>query len=194
MNTHAGSTRPKVAELGHVGIRCFDVAKQLDFYTGVLGLVVTDHDADLGNYFLSARPDDEHHELLLTKGRDVAVGGRLIQQISFRCESFEDVVGLYRRLKEYGTKFDMIVSHGNAIGVYFFDPEGNRTEVYWRTGLVARQPFIETIDIETPPDRLMDAIRASVAKYGASGFTEESYLRWTREQARPADDDTKGRK
>lgn len=173
----------KVAELGHVGIRCFDVERQLDFYTKVLGLVVTDHDPALGNYFLSARPHDEHHELLLAKGRDVAADAKLIQQISFRCETFDDVVGLYRQLKEYGTTFDMIVSHGNAVGVYFFDPEGNRAEVYWQTGLVARQPFIEHIDIETPADELMAAIRASVEKYGASGFTEESYLRWTRQQA-----------
>lgn len=91
-----GSKR-KVAELGHVGIRCFDVEKQLKFYTEVLGLLVTDHDPRLGIYFLSARPDNEHHELLLAKGRDVAVDGKLIQQISFRCETFEDVVGLYRQ-------------------------------------------------------------------------------------------------
>lgn len=173
----------KVAELGHVGIRCFDVEKQLAFYVDVLGLVVTDSDPEVGNFFLSARPDDEHHELLLAKGRDVALDGRLIQQISFRCDTFDDVVGLYRQLRSYGTTFDMIVSHGNAVGVYFFDPEGNRAEVYWQTGLVARQPFIENIDIETPADELMAAIRASVEKYGASGFTEDSYARWTREQA-----------
>ncbi|MFW6772919.1 VOC family protein [Nocardioides sp. CPCC 205120] len=183
METTTTSARRKVAELGHVGIRCFDVERQLAFYTDVLGLVVTDHDAALGNYFLSARPDEEHHELLLARGRDVATDGRLIQQISFRCESFDDVVGLYRQLKEDGTRFDMIVSHGNAVGVYFFDPEGNRAEVYWQTGLVARQPFIENIDIETPADELMGAILASVERFGASGFTEESYVRWTREQA-----------
>lgn len=183
MNPTPPVARRKVAELGHVGIRCFDVEKQLAFYTDVLGLVVTDSDPAVGNYFLSARPDDEHHELLLAKGRDVAPDGRLIQQISFRCEAFEDVVGLYRQLKAYGTDFDMIVSHGNAVGVYFYDPEGNRAEVYWHTGLVARQPFIENIDIETPAAELMDAIRASVEKYGASGFTEESYQNWTRDQA-----------
>ncbi len=130
MTTSPDPVRRKVAELGHIGIRCFDVEKQLSFYTDVLGLVVTDHDPGLGNYFLSARPDDEHHELLLAKGRDVAPDARLIQQISFRCGTFEDVVGLYRQLKEYGTAFDMIVSHGNAVGVYFFDPDGNRLELY----------------------------------------------------------------
>lgn len=174
---------PKLAELGHVGIRCFEVDKQLDFYTRVLGLTVTDHDPGLGNYFLSARPGKEHHEFLLAKGRDVPLDGKLIQQVSFRCEKFEDVLGFYRRFKDNNTKLDMIVSHGNAVGVYFYDPEGNRAEVYWQTGLEAKQPFIEHIDIETPAEELMDAIRASVEKYGAGGFTEASYLQWTRQQA-----------
>lgn len=183
MTTQADTHVPKIAELGHVGIRCFDVEKQLAFYTGVLGLTVTDHDEALGNYFLSARPEDEHHELLLAKGRDVPTESKLIQQISFRCENFEDVLGFYRRLKESNTKLDMIVSHGNAVGVYFYDPEGNRAEVYWQTGLQARQPFIEHIDIETPAEQLLDAIRASVEKYGESGFTEDSYRQWTLNQA-----------
>ncbi|MBB2893812.1 VOC family protein [Flexivirga oryzae] len=174
---------PSIAELGHVGVRCFDVDLQLDFYTRVLGLTVTDHDPNLGNYFLSARPEQEHHEFLLAKGRDVPLDGKLIQQVSFRCNNFEDVLGFYRRFKENDTKLDMIVSHGNAVGVYFYDSEGNRAEVYWQTGLVAKQPFIEHIDIETPPEQLLDAIRASVEKYGATGFTEDSYLQWTREQA-----------
>jgi catechol-2,3-dioxygenase len=174
---------PRLAELGHVGIRCFDVEKQLDFYTRVLGLTITDHDPKLGNYFLSARPGEEHHEFLLAKGRDVPLEGKLIQQVSFRCSKFEDVLGFYRRFKENAAKLDMIVSHGNAVGVYFFDPEENRAEVYWQTGLEAKQPFIEHIDIETEPEALMDAIRASVEKFGESGFTEESYLKWTREQA-----------
>lgn len=151
---------PKVAELGHLGIHCFDINKQLDFYARVLGLTVTGQDKD--NYFLSARPDTEHHELILTNGRESGLGYKLIQQISFRCSEFEDVLGFYRKLKDNSTKLEMTVSHGNSIGVYFFDPEGNRVEVYWQTGLEAKQWFTEHIDIEDDPERLMDAIRDSV--------------------------------
>ncbi|GAA1698522.1 hypothetical protein GCM10009680_43420 [Streptomyces yatensis] len=178
---------PSVAELGHVGLRCHDVSRQLAFYTEVLGLTVTDHDERLGIWFLSARPDTEHHELLLAEGRDAPVGIKLIQQVSFRCARFEDVLGFHRRFREHGVRLDMIVSHGNAVGVYFYDPEDNRCEVYWQTGFVARQPFVEHIDIETDPEELLDAIRVSVERHGATGFTEESYRAWTREQAMPAD-------
>jgi catechol-2,3-dioxygenase len=175
---HAGG-RPRIAELGHVGIRCTDIERQLAFYTEVLGLTLTDHDETLGIWFLSSRPDVEHHEVLLARGRDVPPGVRLIQQISFRCEHLEDVVGFYRRFKEHGVRLDMVVSHGNAVGVYFFDPEGNRCEVYWRTGLRARQPFVQHIDLDTPAEQLVAAIQRSTEQHEGTGFQEPSYVAWT---------------
>jgi Predicted ring-cleavage extradiol dioxygenase len=173
---------PRVAELGHVGLRCHDLARQLAFYTEVLGLAVTDHDDELGIWFLSARPETEHHELLLAEGRNVPQEAKLIQQVSFRCARLEDVIGFHRRFREHGVRLDMIVSHGNAIGVYFYDPEGNRCEVYWQTGLRARQPFVEHIDIETDPDELLRRVRESVERHGDTGYTEPGYRAWTQEQ------------
>ncbi|MFF2554193.1 VOC family protein [Nocardia sp. NPDC058058] len=170
---------PAIAELGHVGIRCFDIARQLEFYTGTLGLTVTDHDEKLGVWFLSARPDTEHHEVLLAAGRTAAADAQLIQQVSFRCASLESVIGFFRRFRDQGVRLDMVVSHGNAVGVYFYDPEGNRCEVYWQTGFEARQPFIEHIDLDTDLDQLLERIRASVDRYGSTGFTEPSYVEWT---------------
>ncbi|WP_236795519.1 VOC family protein [Amycolatopsis sp. GM8] len=173
---------PRVSELGHVGIRCHDVERQLAFYTEVLGLTVTDRDDELGNYFLSARPKVEHHELLLARGRDVDAGARLIQQLSWRCDTFEDLVRFFRRFQHAGVELDMVVSHGNALGIYFFDPEGNRCEVYWQTGLEARQPFIEYIDLDGDPDQLIDSLRESVRRFGASGRVESGYVAWTKKQ------------
>lgn len=181
----SGAAGPRIAELGHVGVRCYDVDAQLDFYTRVLGLTVTDHDDALGIHFLSARPESEHHEVLLASGRTVPADGALIQQISFRCPTLDDVIGFYRRLRDEHTRFDMVVSHGNAVGVYFFDPEGNRCEVYWQTGLQARQPFIQHIDLDTDPQELVDSIRSSVEAFGADGFTEKSYVDWVRQTGNP---------
>ncbi|MCZ4521750.1 VOC family protein [Rhodococcus ruber] len=171
--------RPVIAELGHVGLRCHDVAQQLAFYTDVLGLTVTDHDEALGIWFLSARPETEHHEVLLASGRSVPADAKLIQQVSFRCEELEDVIGFYRRFRKEEVELDMVVSHGNAVGVYFYDPEGNRCEVYWQTGLQAKQPFVENIDLDTDPDELVTAIRRSVTAFGDTGFTETTYREWT---------------
>lgn len=171
---------PCISELGHVGIRCFDTSKQLDFYTRVLGLTVTDHDEDLGVWFLSARPDTEHHEVLLATGRDASVDAKLIQQISFRCDEFADVLGFFRRFRDENVTLDMVVSHGNAVGVYFYDPEGNRCEVYWQTGFDARQPFVQHINIETDFDELIANVQRSVREFGESGFAEPSYISRTK--------------
>jgi catechol 2,3-dioxygenase-like lactoylglutathione lyase family enzyme len=171
---------PRIAELGHIGVRCHDVERQLDFYTRILGLSLTDADPDSGTYFLSARPAAEHHELLLTKGRDVPAAGQLVQQISFRCPNLADVVGFYQRLIGESVEIDMCVSHGNAIGVYFYDPEHNRCEIYWQTGFRARQPFVEYIDLNKDPAELLEDVRRSADKYEASGYKEDSYRGWVK--------------
>jgi catechol-2,3-dioxygenase len=177
---------PAIAELGHVGIRCFDVEAQLGFYTEVLGLQVTDYAEELKSYFLSARPEVEHHELLLAAGRNVDVDAKLIQQVSFRCAELDDVLGFYRRFREHAVTLDMVVSHGNAVGVYFYDPEGNRCEVYWQTGLEARQPFVQRIDLEQDPETLMQFVRESVEKYGDTGITDDDYVKWVKDNGAAA--------
>ena len=60
---------PTISGLGHVGIYCFDLDAQERFYTEVLGLTKTDEDREHGLVFLSAQPEQEHHELLLVAGR-----------------------------------------------------------------------------------------------------------------------------
>ena len=145
---------PSIARLGHIGIHVLDLEKQKAFYRDILGLTVSDEDPELGMVFMSSRPDDEHHELLLCRGRNVDDQARVVQQVSFRCNTLEDVVGFYRRFKEHGVKLDMIISHGNAIGVYGFDPEGN----FWVTDPssgVAVEINCRP-ERQDPPDRLLE--------------------------------------
>jgi catechol-2,3-dioxygenase len=168
-------TSPSIARLGHVGIHCKDLARQKAFYRDVLGLQVTNEDRDMGMVFLSARPEEEDHELLLCSGREVD-DVRLLQQVSWRCNDLADVIGFHNRLEQHAVKFDMIVSHGNAVGMYFRDPEENRLEIYWATGLPARQPYLEKVDLSEPPDEIMRKIRESVAQHGATGIVDRSAL------------------
>jgi catechol-2,3-dioxygenase len=164
------ATSPHIARLGHIGLHCQDLPKMEEFYTQGLGLYVTDRDDTLGMVFLSAQPETEHHELLLTRGRNVPPGSKVIQQISFRCNVLEDVVGFYRRLRERGVAFDHVVTHGNAIGAYFPDPEGNMCEIYWNTGLKARQPFSMPVDLDRDADDVMADVRYAVEQYGQTGY------------------------
>ena len=52
------------------------------------------------------------------------------------------------------------------------DPEGNRAEVYWHTGLPARQPFLARIDLTQPIPALLTRNAELVDRYGASGYLE----------------------
>jgi catechol-2,3-dioxygenase len=165
-----------IAKLGHVGIHCNDLETTKRFYRDVLGLTVTDEDQVAGMVFLSSQPDHEHHELVLMRGRDVPVGAMMLQQISFRCNTLADVLEFYARFKAERVVFDQVVTHGNAIGVYFFDPEGNRCEVYWPTGLLARQPFLNAIDLEQPPDAILARIQDLVDRHGTTGHVDHSLL------------------
>jgi catechol-2,3-dioxygenase len=168
--------RMGIKRLGHVGIHVNDLGRVADFYEHVVGLTVTDRDPNAGMVFLSSRPAEEHHELLLCGGRNVPVGTLMLHQISFACDSLEDVFDYYGRFREHAVPIDMIVTHGNAIGIYFLDPEGNRCEVYWQTGLAARQPFLEHIDLNQSPDQIMALVGDLVERYGATGHVDHGAM------------------
>jgi catechol 2,3-dioxygenase-like lactoylglutathione lyase family enzyme len=167
---------PTISGLGHVGLYCSDLALQEAFYTEVLGLTKTDEDKEHGLVFLSAQPDVEHHEVLLVRGRNVGDEARVVQQVSFRCGSLADVIGYYHRFRDHGVKLDMVVSHGNAVGVYFYDPEGNRGEVYCATGYAARQPFLQPIDLDIGPDEVLRQVASGVEEFGATGVLDTSAM------------------
>jgi len=154
---------PEVASLGHVGIHVNDLMKQRDFYTRIVGLKVADEDLEgRGMCFLSADPEREHHEFVLMKGRDAPEDTKLVQQISFIVPTIDDLRDYYHRLQAENVKIDRIVSHGNAFGMYFFDPEGNRIELYYRTGFKVPQPHGDPIDLEESNQKLLADARALV--------------------------------
>lgn len=143
---------PKVTGLGHVGIYIKDPAAMVDFYSGFLGLTVTDREETDKIIFLSARPDEEHHEIALaphpTRHTDP-------QQLSFRVASLADLRAFYAQIVERGYPVDRCVSHGNAFGCYFRDPEDNLVEVYWPTGVDWPQPYTRHIDLTGSQEELL---------------------------------------
>jgi len=163
---------PKIERLGHIGLYVRDLTRSLAFYRDLLGLHVTDIVPARGIAFLSARPDEEHHELVLCAGRSVAQNEYLIQQISFRCTSLEDVLAFYRKFKAHKVPIQYTVSHGNAVGAYFYDPDGNICEVYWPTGLSARQGFLQGLDFSQTPEQLMALVREYVTRFGKTGYRD----------------------
>ena len=149
-----------VAGLGHVGIYADDLMKQRDFYTRVIGLSIADEALDgRGMCFMSADPVSEHHQFVLMKGRVSTDDTNTIQQISFKVPTIQDLRDYHKRLLDEDIKVERIVSHGNAFGMYFFDPEGNRVELYYKTGFPVPQPHGDLIDLTRSDDELIGDAR-----------------------------------
>jgi catechol 2,3-dioxygenase-like lactoylglutathione lyase family enzyme len=173
----APADSPQIERLAHVGLHVFDLQRSIDFYHGILGLQITDDDREHGLLFLSADPEDEHHQVLLCEGRSVPMDGKLIQQVSFRCRKMSDVIGFWKRLVKAGAPILYTVTHGNAVACYFRDPDDNICEVYWQTGLKARQGFIAPMDFSQPEDVLLAQVRELVAVHGETGYIHPTMLR-----------------
>ena len=156
---------PQITGLGHVGLYCNDLEKMRDFYARILGLTISDEDLTRGICFLSGAPDAEHHELALVRAKEPTQKTQNVQQVSFKVRSLDDVRGFYHRLVDVGAKIDRTVTHGIACSVYFFDPEGNRIEVYYTTPFKIRQPLGEPIDLDKPDGELL-AFAKSFEKNG----------------------------
>lgn len=162
-----------VAELGHTGVWVEDLDRMREFYTAMLGLTVTDEDHEKGIVFLSARPDVEHHEFVLARGRVAPPGVKLVQQISWRVDSLDSLLEFHRRFRDAGVDVQQEVTHGNAFGIYFWDPEGNRNEVYVRVPRDVRQPFRKDLNLDqSREDVLAEADRLLAEdgpRFGAPG-------------------------
>ena len=156
---------PQITGLGHVGLYCEDLGKMRDFYSRVLGLAITDEDLDRGICFLSADPQAEHHELALARAKEPGQKTQNVQQVSFKVKGLDDVRAFYHRLQDAGMKIERTITHGIACSVYFFDPEGNRVELYYTTPYKIRQPLGEHIDLDRPDEELL-AFAKSFEKNG----------------------------
>jgi catechol-2,3-dioxygenase len=135
----------------HMGLFVTDPARMEDFYTRVLGFAVTDRGL-LGAtslIFLSRNPK-EHHQIVLASGRPGAAGFNPINQISFRMADFSGLREMHRRLQKEGVGELAPVSHGNALSVYFKDPEGNRIELFVDTPWYVQQPLRIPMDMKLP--------------------------------------------
>ena len=149
----------------HMGMFVTDAARMEDFYTRVLGFAVTDRGAlgAVSLIFLSRDPR-EHHQIVLASGRPPAAGFNPINQISFRMADFAGLREMHRRLEKEGVKELAPVSHGNALSVYFRDPEGNRIELFVDTPWYGQQPVRVPMDMKLSDAELWQWAEAEARK------------------------------
>src|SRR5260370_1237195 len=118
-----GTTREdamaRVTGLGHVGIYVRDLERMVAFYRDVLGMRVTKQNWRAGVVFLSADPEAVDHEIALMRGRPSADDPHLIQQISMRVATLDDLRAFHRRLVADAYRIDAVGTHSSAIGSDF---------------------------------------------------------------------------
>jgi len=147
----------RVVGLGHIGLYVRDLDRMTAFYRDFMGMQVTKQSPGRAA-FLSSDPEQVDHEIALMTGRPAEPGPQLVQQISLRVNTLDDLRDFKRRILQEGYQIDTIVTHLSAIGCYFFDPEGNRTEVFWLTGRPSWVMVGVPIDIDRPDDEILAQI------------------------------------
>ena len=174
------SERQKLS-FSHIGLFVADLPKMVDFYTRVLGLVISDRAArsDGGEIVFMTLDPREHHQVVFASGRPADLPYNMIQQLSFRAESLSSLRETYAALKREPIVELGPISHGNAISAYFRDPEGNRLEVFIDTKWHVPQPCAAPVDLTKPEDEIIAFVERQVAALEGAKTRAD----WERERA-----------
>ena len=144
-------------DISHFGLYVRDVDRMVEFYARMFGFVVSDRgDSSAGSAIVfMTRDPREHHQLVFAAGRPADLAFNIINQMSFRVDSVETLRVMEKKLKnEPGVRILGPVSHGNALSLYFRDPEGNRVELLIDTPWHVPQPCRIPVDLSLPDAEL----------------------------------------
>ena len=146
----------------HMGFYVRDLDRMTRFYRDVMCFFVTDR-GDLGTVqlvFLSRDPT-EHHQIVLATGRPVDLSFSIINQISLRVPDLATLREVHGRVSADPDVTELVsATHGNAVSIYFRDPEGNRLEVFVDMPWYCEQPLREPIDLNQSDAQVLAAAEA----------------------------------
>lgn len=147
----------RISGLSHVGVFVKDLEGMTQFYCDTLGLTESHRNEDR-MVFLTADIEKEDHEIVLVRGRDG--DSKIIQQLSFRVGTIDDVRHFYQTFNRLGVQIQQTVSHGAGASCYFYDPEGNRIEVFADIKVEGGRGYAGPIDLEKSAEELVAQITA----------------------------------
>lgn len=154
-------TRPTPS---HFGIYVTDLDRMVDFYTSVFGLTITDRGEGktfkITLVFTSASPD-HHHQFVLASGRPPEAKFSTVMQISFLVPDLQHLRDIWKKADAKGATNIRGLNHGNAISIYFHDPEGNLVEVYVDTPYYVSQPHGDPLDLSKSDDEIFRETEAN---------------------------------
>lgn len=180
-------TKPSYAPnlmFSHFGMATSNLEAMEDFYTRVLGFTVTDRGEVLGGMqlvFLSRDPND-HHQIVLVSGRPDnlpenpyhAQYGSVINQISFKVSSLQELRELNDILISEDVRSISPANHGIAWSIYCHDPDGNNLEFFVDSDWYFPQPFLDPLDFAKSNEEIVEETEELARKQ--HGF--EMYTDW----------------
>lgn len=125
----------QLKRLGHVLLRVADVERSKAFYSGLLGFEVVEEDPAHGGVFMTL--GEFGHTLDLFPVQDPSsvpplTANRLgVHHFAFQIDSFAALKEAYFTLQEHGINDIQAVDHVSQQSIYFYDPDGNRVEIYY---------------------------------------------------------------
>lgn len=153
--------------LGHATIAARDINAMVDFYTGVLGFVVTNRGEPvpgMGEMAFISQTSEEHHQIVLVHTPDPAPRNFVLaDHLAFHVDSLDQLRELSARLSDAGNTSAIPINHGNAWSVYFTDPEGNGLECYVDTPFHVAQPFGDGLDLSKSDAEIEEETRVRLS-------------------------------
>ncbi len=118
--------------------------------------------------FLSRSPH-EHHQIVLAHvpDRDLS-GSTTLNQVSFRVDSLDDLKTYFHQLTVLNLPGMEPRNHGNSWSFYFFDPEGNKVEIYCPTNWQVKQPWRIPLDLAASTQDIISQTDREVKKLPGS--------------------------
>ena len=120
----------RVNKVGHVVLNVRDLDASIKFYTEGLGMELMSRNQERHMAFLSF--GIQHHDIALFRAPEGAERGELgLNHIAMQIEGGEaELRQVYGRVVNAGARIDRTTDHGLTRSVYFFDPDGNRLEIF----------------------------------------------------------------
>ena len=123
-----------LAKLGHIVIRVRDMKRSVAFYTGVLGMRVSDvyPETMMKGGFVFLRCNTDHHCLALIGGLPDDKGPRAMHHFAFEVATLDEVLRARAHLRSAGVKIDFEGRRraGCQIAIEFRDPDDHHLEIY----------------------------------------------------------------
>ncbi|MFT4990696.1 MAG: catechol 2,3-dioxygenase [Acidimicrobiales bacterium] len=154
---------PMNVRWSHCVLKVRDIDAMINFYCDALGFKLADQ-GELGPEqhiaFLSGSSSD-HHQLGLIDGRSSDDTSSLDHN-AFRVDSVEDVQAMVQWINN-DERIDkgFPITHGNAVSVYFKDPEGNGIEIFCDTPWHVPQPQVGFWDPSQDAEQVLAGVKAN---------------------------------